>query len=118
MDERHLNIIARVVHDSMRSFQSALGEEAAPPWDEAEQWQIDATLEGVKFLLEHPNAPTSAQHDQWMQQKLDDGWVHGETKDANAKTHPMLIAYEQLPLHERQKDALFQAVVRALTFKD
>jgi len=31
-----------------------------------------------------------------------------------AKTHPDLVPFDQLPEHEKQKDRLFLAIVRAL----
>ena len=39
---------------------------------------------------------------------------HGPVKDEAAKTHPDLVPFDQLPEHEKQKDRLFMAIVRAL----
>lgn len=40
--------------------------------------------------------------------------VYGEVKDGEAKTHPCLVPYEQLPPAQRLKDDLFAAIVRTL----
>jgi hypothetical protein len=37
------------------------------------------------------------------------------SKDEASKTHPDLVPFDQLPEHEKQKDRLFMAIVRALT---
>ena len=41
-------------------------------------------------------------------------WSYGEVKDAEAKTHPCLIPYDQLPEFQKAKDKLFVAIVDAL----
>ena len=69
-------------------------------------------LESVTRPL--PDAPASAQHDQWMEEKLANGWHFGEVKDADAKTHPQLIPYDDLSEFEKRKDALVAAIISAL----
>lgn len=64
--------------------------------------------------MANPNAIPSDSHDNWMKQKLADGWQFGSVKDAVAKTHPCLVPYDALPIDQRVKDHLFAAVVRAL----
>ena len=70
---------------------------------------------GVRFAIDHPDAPDSAEHDAWMADKIADGWRYGEIKDAEAKTHPCLVPFDQLPREQQAKDALFRAVVKALS---
>ena len=49
-------------------------------------------------------------HDNWMQAYFDNGWVYGETLDADARTHPDLVPYEELGQLERDKDDVFRAL--------
>ena len=109
-----IEVIAQVAHEAIRAFCAAIGQPPQPAWDEAPEWMREATYAGVHFRLENPDAPASAQHDQWMAEKRDAGWRFGEQKDEAAKTHPMMIAYEDLPEEERAKDALFAAIVATL----
>jgi len=83
-------------------------------WGDAEQWQRDSAINGVKFRLENPDAPASAMHDNWSKEKLANGWVYGETKDIEKKTHPCLVPFEELPEFQQKKDKLFSAIVDAL----
>jgi hypothetical protein len=110
-----IETVARVVHEALRAYRAALGEEALPPWTRAPAWMRQSTIDGIRFRLDHPDAPPSAQHDRWMAEKRAAGWKHGPTKDAAKKTHPMLTPYRALPETERRKDMLFAAVVDALT---
>ena len=107
--------IARVCHESNRAYCLAIGDDTQKPWSEAEEWQRESAVNGVVYALANPDAPDSAQHDSWVQGKLDAGWKHGPVKDADLKTHPCIVPYDQLSIEQRRKDALFKAVVKALS---
>jgi hypothetical protein len=107
--------IAMVCHEANRQHCRNNGDFTQAYWDEAPEWQKDSAYEGVKFALANPGAPDSSMHDAWMASKIADGWVYGEIKDAEAKTHPCLVPFDQLPLHQQQKDRLFMAIVKALS---
>jgi hypothetical protein len=106
--------IARVCHSLNREICIIDGDYSQKPWAGAAEWQRDSAIKGVEFRLTNPGAPESAQHDAWMADKIADGWVYGEVKDADAKTHPCLVPFEQLPPMQRLKDAVFCAVVDSL----
>jgi hypothetical protein len=113
-DAEAIQRIAQVTHEAMRAWQKANGQAPAPPWSRAPKWMKESSVASVTWRINNPNANASAQHDQWMAQKTADGWKFGRTKDAKKKTHPMLIPYRGLPVFERRKDALVNAVVDAL----
>lgn len=110
--------IAKVCHEANRAYCESIGDTSQKPWEQAEKWQQRSAIDGVAFARENPNAPASAQHDAWMAAKLKDGWKYGLIKDPIRKEHPCIVPYEKLPIEQRRKDALFQAVVRALTVVD
>ena len=107
-------IIAEVCHEANKKWCEANGDDSQKHWNEAEQWQKDSAIKGVEFRLNNPDAAVDAQHNAWMQYKIEAGWVYGETKNADAKTHPCIMPFEQLPLFQQKKDALFCAIVDAL----
>ena len=43
-------------------------------------------------------------HDTWAQGRLAEGWQYGEKKDSDAKTTPLLVAYEDLSDSEKEYD--------------
>ena len=51
-------------------------------------------------------------HNNWMNAKIKDGWIYGEVKDVDKKTHHCLIPYEQLPYEEKIKDWISLGIVR------
>lgn len=112
----HLRIIteiARVAHEINTAYSRAIGQEAFD-WADAPEWQRASSQAGVITILKNPAHGAGDLHREWMRDKAKDGWVYGETKDAEAKTHPCMVEFDQLPEAERIKDALFLGVVRAL----
>ncbi|MFB0490224.1 hypothetical protein ABIE45_002810 [Methylobacterium sp. OAE515] len=105
---------AWVCHEVNRAICATFGHDVQPDWIEAPDWQRDSAMKGVEFALANPDAPPSAQHEAWMADKLAQGWRYGETKDADARTHPCLVPYDALPADQRVKDHTFHAVVTAM----
>lgn len=106
--------IARIAHEANRAYCVVLGDALQGQWDEAPIWQKDSARNGVKAIAERlVNSPEQS-HQSWMREKIANGWKYGEIKDPEAKTHPCLIPYDELPRAQRVKDHLFWAVVTTL----
>lgn len=108
--------IAAVCHAANRMYCLTLGDTSQAEWMQAEPWQKQSARMGVHAVMTNPSITPAQLHESWAALKVAEGWVYGEVKDAEAKTHPCLMPYEQLPEVQRRKDALFGAIVRALAF--
>jgi len=106
--------IARVCHETNRSYCETLGDHSQLPWASAPNWQRTSAINGVRFHMDNPDAKPSASHDEWLKEKKATGWKYGPTKDAEKKEHPCFVPYDELPVEQQAKDALFIAVVHAL----
>lgn len=109
-----VEFIAQVCHEANRAYCLTLGDLSQVNWYEAPDWQRASAIAGVQYALEYPDAPPSAQHEAWLKDKQADGWVYGSDKDEARKTHPCCVPYEELPVEQQRKDALFKAIVGAL----
>lgn len=107
--------IARIAHEVNRAYCLALGDLSQLPWDEAPEWQRASVLAGVMFHLSKPWKGPESSHEAWMAHKLAEGWQYGPTKDVEAKTHPCLVPFAELPVAQQAKDFLFRAIVHALS---
>ena len=105
--------IARVAHEVNRAYCADHGDMSQPPWETAPVWQ--SAESGVRAILADPTTTPEQSHEGWTAVKVADGWVYGPVKDADAKTHPCLVPYSELPPEQRAKDAIFGGVVRALS---
>jgi hypothetical protein len=108
------SIIAKVCHEANMVICQFNGDYSQKSWNEAEPWQRESAIKGVEFRINNPTATPADQHQAWSDEKIADGWVYGEVKDAVAKTHPCLVPYDQLPVAQQAKDHLFQGIVDSL----
>lgn len=106
--------VAAICHEANRQYCLERGDTSQKPWDEAEEWQRSSAINGVGFTLANPDAPASSNHDSWLKEKEEAGWVYGPVKDADAKTHPCCVPYDALPPEQQAKDYLFRGIVLAL----
>lgn len=106
--------IARVCHEANRAYCAALEDFSQLPWSEAPDWQRESCEAGVQFHADNPLAGPADSHQEWLDYKRAEGWVYGPRKNPERKEHPCMVPYHELPAEQRRKDALFNAVVRAL----
>lgn len=110
----NVEAIARVCHEANRAYCSILGDDSQPPWLEAPKWQRESAISGVKFHIENPKTGPSGSHENWMRDKIADGWKYGEKKNPETKEHPCMVPYGDLPVEQRMKDAIFTYIVHAM----
>lgn len=101
---------AEAAHEANRAYCASIGDDTQVEWSEAEEWQRESAVAGVRGVIEG-NTPEQS-HESWLAFKEADGWVHGEVKDAEAKTHPCMVPYAELPDEQKAKDDIFVATVR------
>ena len=106
--------IAKICHEANKAYCQALGDHSQKHWDDAPEWQRVSALKGVDFLASNPDAPPSASHDSWLEEKRRAGWKYGPVKDEGLKEHPCCVPYDQLPREQQLKDCLFQAIAKTL----
>lgn len=113
-DIHTLMAIGEAVHEAVRALQRHLGDPVNPPWAEAGQHLRDSTLDGVRAILRGEVTRPEQSHENWLAFKRADGWVYGLEKNTQAKTHPCLVPFAELPKEQQIKDHLFFNVVTAM----
>lgn len=91
----------------------ANGDLSQPAYDNAPEWQLASSERGVIGVLLEGNTPEQS-HRCWLEHKRADGWTYGPIKDPEAKTHPCMVPYAELPPAQRLKDDLFVTTVNAV----
>lgn len=110
--------IAQVAHDANASYCRTIDDKSQSRWEDAPDWQRTSAINGVQFHLDNPLTNPIDSHDNWMREKLADGWKYGPVKDPDKKEHPCIKPYHELPEEQRLKDRLFIGIVRALSLCD
>jgi hypothetical protein len=65
----------------------------------------------IKISEERVERVAIYEHERWMAERRRQGWTYAKIRDNARKLHPLLVAWDQLPEREREKD---RATVRAL----
>lgn len=108
--------IAKICHEANRVFCESIGDMTQPFWQHAPDWQKSSAMNGVEFVLENLDANWDATHNNWMKEKIDNGWVYGEEKNTDKKTHPCLVPFDELPKEQQLKDVLFKNIVMSFHY--
>lgn len=103
---------AIAAHNANAALRVALGEELHP-WPRLSAEVQAGVRRGVRMLSSSDATPQEL-HASWVMNKLATGWVYGPVQDNEAKVHPCLVPFEELPEAQRAKDDLFRLVVRAV----
>jgi DNA-binding transcriptional MerR regulator len=114
---RHLDAtdIAQVIHAANRELQIIYGDPApSPDWYDAPEYQRQESTASVLEALSDPGRTPEQNHQGWVDRMQADGWTYGEVKNPEAKTHPTLLPWDELPAEQQLKDRVFIAIVRAL----
>lgn len=108
--------IAKICHAANIEVQKFCGDKTvSPTWEEADDEQKLSAESGVGFLVKHlqlgnTNNP-ELMHNHWMERKIAAGWKYGPVKDFEAKTHPQLVPFKELPEEQQLKDWIFSGIV-------
>lgn len=106
--------IAAICHEANRALCERLGDYSQKAWVNSPDWQHASVVAGVEFRLRNPGSSPAASHESWLSVKRAEGWVYGPVKDPEAKQHPCMVPFDQLPPEQQAKDHLFTAIVDAL----
>jgi ryanodine receptor 2 len=55
-------------------------------------------------LLELTEQLAENAHDHWAKRRIAEGWTFGATRNDEARQHPCLVPYDELPDSEKQYD--------------
>jgi hypothetical protein len=111
---RELAQVAMVVHTAVNAYAQLLGEKAVA-WEDLPAPNRKGVINSIERIVHGDIGGPVGCHDAWLTFMTENGWTFGETKDYEAKTHPQLKPWSELPAEQRRKDFLFHAVVKALT---
>lgn len=65
-----------------------------------------SAVELSQDLIDLTELLAESTHDHWAEQRFSEGWTYGQVQDQQAKTHPDLVAYAELPESEKEYDRL------------
>ena len=106
--------IAAICHEANRAYCQSIGDNSQPAWEDAPDWQKESALKGVNYHLDNEGTTPADSHASWLKEKEENGWVYGDVKDPEAKTHPCMVPHAELPREQQIKDDIFWSIVQAM----
>lgn len=106
--------IVKVCYYANKQYSYVIGDFSFPEYENANPEVLNSMRQGVIARLSNPNISDEENHNQWMKQRMSEGWSYGEVKDEDLKTHPYLLEYSKLPPQVRAKDAIFGSITLAM----
>lgn len=103
--------IAQICHEANRAYCKTIGDNSQLPWEDAPTWQRESAVNGVTFHLENADATDASSHENWLAEKVREGWTYGLVKDPAKKEHPCMVPFVELPKEQQMKDRLFRSIV-------
>jgi hypothetical protein len=110
IDRSILERVSQAVHTMNRTFCMQVGDFSQLLWCDAPEWQKESAKQGVLRCLMNPNIDASDNHEEWMSQKVGDGWKWGPVKNVSRKEHPCMKPFKELPFSHQVKDDIFRLV--------
>lgn len=107
---------AKAAHEANAVYSESHGD-PKPRWEDLPDghWMKASARSMVDGLLSgEPRKSAEDQHNAWMAYKAEQGWKLGPEKDEQAKTHPSMRPFSELPRSEQLKDALAVRVACAV----
>lgn len=104
--------VARIAHEANKVWCELNEDFSQKSWEETPQFIKDSAINGVRFFLTNPETLPKDSHENWYKYKEAEGWVYGEEKCLEKKTHPCMVPYEELPENQKKKDLIFTTIVK------
>ena len=105
--------IAMVCHQANKAWCEANYDNSQKDWHEAEDWQRQSAVLGVKFRLENPNAGHDAQHNAWLEDKKKDG---SKATEEDRPDECILIAAKNYCVLNRKRDYFPKIKAKGVSF--
>jgi hypothetical protein len=110
--DMYIEACAHAAHETNAAYCAAIGDPPQPSWASAPDELKESVRAGVKGVLLGNDERTS--HEGWCKHLREHGWVYGQQKSRERKTHPNLVPYSELPRTQQHKDGLFVGAVRTM----
>jgi hypothetical protein len=105
---------AMVVNETLRGWRMAIGDDEIATWPEAPEAQKEIHRASIHWYFASPAATPRAFHDMWTAWMFHNGWSYGETRDVEAKRHPLVRPWDELSELQQIKTRLCVAIMATI----
>ena len=116
MNKEEIRKVSKIIYEATR-LEAEWSERSIVPeiWESRDKKFKEQFIDIVSHYLSQRELPTPEEaHNSWMRSYIKMGWKYGEKRDVVKKTHPDIMDFDKLPKDEKDKDAIFLAIVWAI----
>lgn len=107
--------IAALAYEARAAYDTASGTADTPrSWEDAPAYLKASYMAAVAWARENPGASARDAHEARLKAVFLKGWTRGDVIDQEAKTHPNLVPFDELPKDQRQRDEIGMVVIQTL----
>lgn len=99
--------ISKTTHEVHLSYCRSMGIDTQGKWEEISEAHKNGIISSVKGILLGEISTKVESHNNFINNKIKDGWKWGEYYCKNKKTNPRLVVYQLLSLEDKVKESLF-----------
>ena len=116
MSKEEITTIAKIIYEATRLEAEWSKRRIVPEKWEKRDDKFKAQFIDIigKYLSQDELLTPEEIHNSWMKSYIDMGWKYGEVRDVVERTHPDILPFGELPKDEKDKDAIFLAIVWAI----
>ena len=116
MNEEKIIEVSKVIYEATRLEAEWSKRRIVPEKWEKRDDKFKAQFIDIigKYLLLKELPTLEEVHNSWMESYIDMGWKYGEVRDVVERTYPDILPFDELPKDEKDKDAIFLAIVWAV----
>lgn len=80
-------------------------------WHQMDDHTRSMNIKSVSKIIDNKYITAKDLHNEWMDNKIADGWKYGTVKNPELKTHPLIIEFEKMSDINKLKDQNFIDIV-------
>lgn len=100
--------IAELGWETHRAWERIIGDPPTLSWEQLSDSRRQEIIDSVKFIVEHPTAPVSAQHDNWRASQS------AERRYGDGPDSANMVPFDELPWSQQKKAVLWRHIVHAI----
>lgn len=111
-------MIAAIAHVALAELAVYTGDaDTVVAFDDLSEGERQAMISGIELIMD-PDSSCDTRHNAWASGMTADGWTHGQKKDVEQKTHPLLKDFGALPKKVITRERMLFSLVKALQASD
>lgn len=107
--------VAKLLHSQNNVIKKLNGEKVLyEDFKDLPEEMSESLLIAIQTYLNNAEITPEQMHNKWLATRASNGWVYGDVISYEAKTHPNMVTYDELPFNQKIKDLALLNVLKII----